>query len=319
MERLLSALPPRPESYVIRYAVTAVIVGVCFAFVLLLHNRSGLYGFFVFYFAIFLVSVLFDHGSGFFATGLSVLLMYFQLRQPDWQLPDQYVPLLGMFILIALGVALVSEGLRKAWERAVAAERVKDLLLQELRHRTKNDLTMVISVLGLQARGAVSAETKDALDNAMSRIRAIAGVHDHFGPLSAGGGIDIQDYIGKLCAHFDDSLRGVRPIALQVEVESTVLKANDAIPLGLIVNELVTNALKHAFPGDRGGTVRVTLQAGPPRILVVEDDGVGSPNRDSSGIGSRLTRLLVKQLGGTIEWEDAAPGCRVRVMIAGNA
>ena len=279
-------------------------------------RETGLYGFFVFYVAIFMSSILFDHNSGFLATLLSAAFMYFRLSEPNSGIGiDEARPLLATFVVISFCVALVSEGLRKAWETAVESEQTKDLLLQELRHRTKNDLAMVISVLALQARGPVSEETKSALDHAMARIRAISGAHDHFGRLDATGRIDIKDYLTELCGHFTNSLDGIRPITVEVTVDSLSLKANDAQAVGLIANELVTNALKHAFPNERVGTVRVTLTAGPPITLIVEDDGVGCVSIEKGGIGSRLTGLLVKQFNGSIAWEPADPGCRVRVVL----
>lgn len=316
MERVLSILPPRPGSYLLRYTLTTLIIGVCAAAATLLQSSSGLYGFFIFYVAIFATSVLFDHYSGFLATILSAIYMYFRLRQPDSGIGIfEAQPLLATFIVISFCVALVSEGLRKAWEAAVVSEQTKDLLLQELRHRTKNDLAMVISVLALQARGSVSEETKSALEHAMARIRAIAGAHDHFGRLDATGRIDIKNYLTELCRHFNDSLDGIRPITVEVAVDSLSLKANDAQAVGLIANELVTNALKHAFPEERVGTVRVTLTAGPPIRLVVEDNGVGFLSVEKGGIGTRLTGLLVKQFNGSIAWERADPGCRVSVVL----
>ncbi len=316
MERLLSLLPPRPPSTAVRYAFTAVLVALCVGLVKLVHAETGIYGFFIFYLAIFLASVLFDHGSGFVATALSVAFMYVQLTGGDKSLLYDIAPLLGTFTVISIGVAFVSEGLRMGFERAVAAEQAKDLLLQELRHRTKNDLAMVVSVLSLQARGEKDDGTKAALENAISRIRAIAGAHDHVGPFTNEAEIDIKEYLTKLCDHLAASLRDVRPIKMDVDVEATVMKSRDAIPLGLIVNELVTNALKYAFPDNRPGVVRVTLRNAAPRTLIVEDNGGGLITGGSGGIGTRLTKMLVKQLGGTIDWEDAEPGCRVRVTLA---
>lgn len=319
MEKFLRILPPRPGSYLTRYTLTAIIVVACAAVVTQVHRDANTYGYFIFYFAVFVTSILFDHMSGFVATALSTIFMYFWLKTPGVAWPDESAPLLGVFVLIAIGVAFVSEGLRKAWERAVEAERAKDLLLQELRHRTKNDLAMVISVLALQARGNVGEETKTALQNAISRIRAISGSHDQFGPLDPHGKIDIKDYLTSLCGHFNDSMRDVRPVTVDVKVDSAMLPANEAQSIGLIVNELVTNAVKHAFPEERTGTVRVILPNETPRELVVEDDGTGCTTITKGGIGSRLTGLLAKQLNGKIVWEDAAPGCRVRVTLGESA
>lgn len=319
MERLLRILPPRPGSYLLRYFLTTIIVVLCAALIEQLHRDANTYGYFVFYFAIFLTSILFDHMSGFLATALSAGFMYFWLKTPGAAWPDGGAPLLAVFVVLAVGVAFVSEGLRKAWERAVEAERMKDLLLEELRHRTKNDLAMVISVLALQSRGKVSEETRSALENAMARIRAISGTHNQFGSIDAQGRVDLKDYLTVLCGHFNDSMKGIRPITVSVDVDSISMPARDAQSIGLIVNELVTNAVKHAFPDERVGTVKVTFRNQAPRLLTVEDNGIGVDSIEKGGIGSRLTGLLVQQLDGTIVWERAEPGCRVRVTLGSSA
>ena len=126
----------------------------------------------------------------------------------------------------------------------------------------------------------------------------------------------MRTYLQQLCAHLADALRDVRPIAVNVEATELYLPSEQAVPLGLIVNELVTNSLKHAFPGDRPGTVHVTLSAEAGVVLLVRDDGIGCPT-PKEGTGARLTRLLAQQqLGGTIAWERCEKGCLVRVSFA---
>src|SRR5262249_43093859 len=146
MEPLLRMLPARPQPLAVRYGVTSVLVGLCFLTLMGLQGRSGLLAFYLLFPAIFAASVLFDRGSGVFATLLGAVLVYLLMKPSDsFLLPgDVAVSLVG-FIVVALGVAIVSEGLRTAWERA-------DLLLRELGHRTKNNLALVASVLSLQAR-----------------------------------------------------------------------------------------------------------------------------------------------------------------------
>jgi two-component sensor histidine kinase len=119
------------------------------------------------------------------------------------------------------------------------------------------------------------------------------------------------------------SLVGFIVVALGVAIVSEGLRTaweraaaaeqKQAVPLGLIVNELVTNALKHAFPYDRSGKVLVVLKRGFSLHLLVEDNGVGCPLHKNERLGSRLTRLLAEQLGAKLAWEEASPGCRVRV------
>jgi two-component sensor histidine kinase len=250
------------------------------------------------------------------ATLLSGGFLYTLLLPPgSVLLPVDAALQIAIFLLVGIGFALVSEGLRTAWERAAAAEQSKDLLLQELGHRTKNNLALVTSVLSLQARLKTDAESRQALEKAIARIQAIAQAHEYFRPVHHEGGVEMRSYLENLCNHLAEALRDIRPIAVKVNAEPGELKTEQAVAVGLIVNELVTNALKHAFPGDRSGTVCVTLRRTPWLSVVVQDDGVGCPVNRDERLGSRLTRLLAKQLGAEITWEALERGCRVRVEI----
>jgi two-component sensor histidine kinase len=123
----------------------------------------------------------------------------------------------------------------------------------------------------------------------------------------------MRSYLEALCRHLGDSLREVRPIAVKVESDDVHLRTEQAVPLGLIANELVTNALKHGFPDDQSGAIRVVLSKANSLALIVEDNGVGCAADKQERIGSRLTRLLAEQLEAKLTWEDAGPGCRVRL------
>lgn len=317
MEQWLRALPPKPKSPVLGYGVTTALVVLCFLAALGLQMASGALGWYLMFPAIFVPSVLFGRGSGTYAAILSTAILYLSLRPAGELLPPAAIAI-GLLVFLALGLALafISEALRSAWERAEAADRAKDLLLQELGHRTKNNLAMVISVLSLQARSKKDPETRAALEKAIDRIRAIADAHHHFQPLSHNGRIEMRGYLETLCSHLGDSLRDVRPIAVRAEADEVYLKTEHAIPIGLIINELVTNALKHAFPGERAGTVTVSLRKEPSSlVLVVEDNGIGCSQDKREGIGSRLTRLFIEQLGATVTSEDARPGYRVRCVL----
>src|SRR5215510_3827375 len=307
-------LPPRPHSFLVQYGTTAVLIGVAFLALVGLQGRGGLLGFYLLFPAIFAASVLFERGAGVFAVLLSCVLLYFVLKPADSLLvPAEFILPLVIFALAALGLAIVSEALRSAWEHAADAERAKDLLLRELGHRTQNNLAMVISVLSLQARSKTSPETRAALEKAVARVQAIASAHQHFQPARQNGQVEMRSYLEELCRHLGDSLRDVRPIAVNVESDDVHLRTEQAVPLGLIANELVTNALKHAFPDDRSGAIRVVLSKTNSLALVVEDNGVGCPLNKQERTGSRLTRLLAEQLQARLAWEDAGPGCRVRV------
>lgn len=320
MEQMLHMLPPRPKSVVVCYAVAAALVVFCFLALIGLQNWTGSLGWYLMYPAIFIPSILCDRGTGIFAALLSVLVIYFLFKPSGGILLPLGVTVgLVVFAVLGVGLAFISESLRRAWERAEAADRAKDLLLQELGHRTKNNLMMVLSVLSLQAHGKTNPETKAALEKAIDRIRAIAAAHEYFHPVTHNGRIEMRGYLETLCSHLGESLREVRPIAVRAEADEVYLSAEQAVPLGLIVNELVTNALKHAFPGGREGVVLVSLKNEPPALaLKVQDNGIGCPVVKSEGIGSRLMRLFVQQLGADIAWDNTEPGCSVRCTIPIN-
>ena len=316
MDGILQHLPRKPRSALLRLCIATGLVLFCFAVLLGLQRADGLLGFYVLLPAIFVAAILLDRSAGIFASVLSTLLLYVLVTpQGTVLLPRQFVLPLILYFLVALGFALASEALRRAWEQAAAAERAKDLLLQELGHRTKNNLFMVISVLEMQAKLKSNPEARGPLEKAIARIRAIASAHEHFRPFEHRGRIEMRAYLGQLCAHLANALRDIRPIVVNVEATELYLPSEHAVPLGLIVNELVTNSLKHAFPDDRAGTVDVTLSCGPDVVLLVRDDGVGC-SLPKEGIGTRLTRLLAQQLGANIVWEQPGKGCLVRVSFA---
>jgi two-component sensor histidine kinase len=129
--------------------------------------------------------------------------------------------------------------------------------------------------------------------------------------------VDMREYLTVCCQHLGDALRDVRPIAVNVNAAQILLRDDRAVSVGLIVNELVTNAFKYAFPDDRGGTVNVMVhRESDGRLeLVVEDNGKGCPEDAKEGLGSRIVRLLAQQLGSTLRRTAANPGCRVSLTI----
>lgn len=309
-------LPRKPQSAILRIAVTTGMVTFCFAVVLGLQRAEGLLGFYVLFPAIFAAAILFDRAAGIYASLLSTALLYVMVTPAgSVLLPRRFVLPVLLFVLVALGLAIVSASLRRAWEHAAAAEQAKDLLLEELGHRTKNNLAMVTSMLSMQAQLKNNAEARQALEKAVARIHAIASAHEHFRPYEHKGRIEMRAYLQQLGSHLADALRDIRPIAVKVDASQLYLPAEQAIPLGLIVNELVTNSLKHAFPGDRAGTVQVVLNCDVHLTLLIRDDGIGCAT-PKQGVGSRLVQLLAQQLGARITWEQPAVGCQVRVELA---
>lgn len=314
MENLLQFLPERPQPAAIRYGVTAVLVLAFFLFRISAAAAIGQYGFIFFIPPILAASILYDRGSGVVGTVLATVLVGLTLHwQQDAVL---HAGALTLFVFVSLFVVVVGEGMRKALEQQVAAQKTADLLLQEQDHRIKNELTIACSLMRLQARTQKVAAVRDALESAAGRLNVLAKSHDHLRIATGDHLIEMQDYLGEMCAQLGDALRGIRPIAISVNADDIVTNSRKATRIGLIVNELVTNALKHAFPGDRAGTISVTLRTNDTGLaLAVEDNGIGCPDQPEEGLGSRLTRLLVQELQGVMVRDEVPFGCRIAISI----
>ncbi len=314
MEKILQWLPAKPQPRIVRYACATLIVAICYGLMRWVQADSGSDSFFLMYPAIFLSAVLFDRGSGFIATGLSTALILLLLYEPGGPIvPESYWLPIILFFIIGLGLAALAEILRKGWERAIDAERAKDLLYRELRHRTKNDLAMAASVLNLQARAQVKPEIKDALLAAANRLQVLSKAHEQFEPSGSDEAVQMGEYLKVLCQSLAESMSVGEKATVKVECDEIGLPVGRAIPVGLIVNELVTNAFKHGFDRAHGGAIAVTLRHAENYTLAVEDNGKGCPNSPTTGLGTQLVNLLVRQLDGNMERTAATPGCRVQI------
>ena len=299
------------------YLGTSLIVGAALVLRLALGSYLENFTVLLFFPAILISSLLFNHGSGLFATALSALLVAYFLLSPSGslQVGANLVPFL-LFIVIGLAMATAIEALRHALGQIAAAEREKDLLLHELAHRTKNDFMTIASILRLQAQGQPE-EIRLALGAAADRVHVVAGAHEQLHRREENAIVNARDYLERLCQGIGTLLRDVRPIAVRVAAEPISLNVASAVPMGLIVNELVTNAMKYAFPGERGGTIDVGFHMVEPETaeIVVRDDGIGCPATIREGLGSRLVRLLARQMKGTVDRQAQDPGCRVVVRL----
>jgi len=199
--------------------------------------------------------------------------------------------------------------------------REREILLQEMQHRVANSLQIIASVLLLKARTVKSEETRLHLRDAHDRVMSVAAVQQHL--QSTVGEVHMEPYLDKLCESLASSMiRESRPLTLEVRADDATVSSHEAVSLGLIVTELVINALKHAFPNDRAGRVVVGYQVEPPGwTLSVTDDGIGraptSPNA-KGGLGTSVVEALGKQLGARVSITDAGPGARVAVTTVPN-
>ena len=203
-------------------------------------------------------------------------------------------------------------------QRDRAALKEKEMLLKEIYHRVKNNLQVIQSLLNLQGRTLPDIAARDAMKETANRIHAMALVHEKLyrsGDLAA---VNLAEYVGDLLNQMDNSTSAAsRKIKLYHDIHSTDVGIDIAIPFGLLLNEMVSNSLKHAFPDDRGGEVRVTLEAeGRGAVLTVADNGVGIKSEvdlnNSPSMGYKLIRSLTAQLRGKLSFENA-PGAKFTI------
>lgn len=214
-----------------------------------------------------------------------------------------------------LGVALERQqfeaALRINEERLQQALEHQSVLTQEVSHRVKNSLAIVAGLLQMQSRGASQPEVRRALLDAEARVLTIAQLHDRLWRTGDVQNLDVNEFLHGLCENFT----GVDSAGVVTcDVLSMMIPVDDAITLGLLVNELVTNAVKYASAQKAGGVLIRVTQNGAGLRLEVRDHGPGLPpgwhEKKSNSLGMKLIARLSRQLGGKPEWQDAAPGTR---------
>ncbi len=197
-----------------------------------------------------------------------------------------------------------------------AALRENGVLLQEVRHRVANSLQIIASVLLQNARKTESVETRDHLKNAHHRVMSVAAL-ERLLSTSEDGEVEVHTYFSRLCESISASMIDeIDQISLTVTGGEGVVEARISVSLGLIVTELVINALKHAFPDGRHGTITVDYNFhGPNWILCVRDDGVGMPQTAPArtGLGTSIVAALAVQLGASVDVTPKHPGTQVSI------
>lgn len=202
--------------------------------------------------------------------------------------------------------ALTRDSLERDKRRAEAQLRVAnehlELMVREVHHRVSNSLQMVLSFVAMQSSQSEDQAVCDVLEDIQNRIRAISNVHQRLYTSSDLATVDLHDYLGHLVGDLRDSLPGVtKCIALTVEGEPVEVSTDVAVSVGVIVNELVSNAAKYAFAGAEGGSIAVSLERVDAQnaALTVADDGVGIGNTEApagTGLGTRIVAATARGL-----------------------
>jgi PAS domain S-box-containing protein len=198
----------------------------------------------------------------------------------------------------------------------------KEVLLQEMQHRVANTLQIIASILLLKARTVQSEETRLHLHDAHQRVMSVAAVQQQLQASRFGDTIEIAPYFKKLCDSLAQSMIGDRrPLSLIVQATAGRAVSSEAVSLGLIVTELVINALKHAFPGSRAGQILIKYDVdGADWRLSVADNGVGrcdeGGKRTRVGLGTSIIEALAQQLKAGVEVSSSAQGTSVSIVHA---
>jgi two-component system, sensor histidine kinase PdtaS len=196
----------------------------------------------------------------------------------------------------------------------------KAVLLQEVQHRVANSLQIIASILLQSARRVNSDESRSHLKLAHGRVMSIAAVQRQLASTNTGD-VHLRTYFDQLCGSLGASMiLDPEEIAIEVRVDGSVAKANVSVSLGLIVTELVINALKHAFPDHRKGTITVAYHADEAGwLLSVSDDGAGvpdDPEKAKPGLGTGIVDAMAKQLQAKFTLSDNHPGTIAQVTCA---
>jgi two-component sensor histidine kinase len=232
---------------------------------------------------------------------------------------DDGVPL---FRLVAL--ATTGQRSRLASEQHDQLLRDKDILLRELQHRVKNNLQMITALIRMEARNVADDETGDRFDRLAGRINSLALLYDLLNAEGADDGVDLGVYISKIASSVMEA-HAVEGIRLELSVDTWPCSINVAMPTGLVVNELMTNALKHAFVGRDGGIITISSLVDDSGCrVIVSDNGVGLPEGtgwpQSGKLGAVIAQSLRQNAKAQLEVHSAlGDGLRVEIFFAREA
>ncbi|TRZ74148.1 MAG: sensor histidine kinase [Deltaproteobacteria bacterium] len=189
----------------------------------------------------------------------------------------------------------------------IRSNREKALLLKEIHHRVKNNLQIIASLLRLNTKYSGDERVEEIFRESQDRIRAMAAVHSMLYKSESFSEINFGEYIRETARQLFRSYNtNPETISLLINAEDVMLSIDSAIPCGLIINELISNALKHAFPDGRSGEIRIAMKMDENDVRIIfENNGVDFPEgidfRNTETLGLQLVTMLVAQLDGSVE------------------
>ena len=304
-----------------RIAVTVAAVFIAYLIQIPLEVEIPGEPFLMFFLVVICTTLAFGSLAGFIAVGLSTLLSIpffepigsFSLTHAADLIRVELYALLGagsVFAVWRFGSTL--RALRETNDTLVRLDKSRSLLLRETAHGVANNFATVAALLSMGSTSVDDIKARRSLDEAVEQVKVMARVHRRLRARDQDVSLDSEAYIRELCDDLKEMAHG-RPIVIDCEADSRPLYMHQAVLLGLILNELVTNAVKHAFPDGRAGRTRVRLKALDTKFrLSVEDDGVGfdrsSRNGTDMGQGQALVLGLAQELEGNLEFQSTTTG-----------
>ena len=233
---------------------------------------------------------------------------------------DEFWPLMES----AIAQGITTADLRRAKERAEQEIRLgkerAEVLLTEVNHRVANSLALVAALIRLQVSSSKNEDVKDALAETQARISAIAGMHRSLYTSDDVRHVEMDKYLETLVREVQGTVTNHEGPSIRLEAEPVSLTSDRAVSIGMIVTELLTNALKYAYPAGTEGEVRVLLkrQGEGSALLAVEDDGIGWQEGDQpkgTGLGSRIVKSMASTLGSSIHYVPMVTGTRAELVV----
>ena len=250
---------------------------------------------------------------------IALLQMEFDVAQKENTIQDQQSRLAkqqtrqtvisifaGLLLLLLLLLFITFQNNQKKSILLLRQNKEKEFLLKEIHHRVKNNLGIVSSLLELQSDQLEDQNAIDAIQESQNRVYSMSMIHQKLYKGKNLAAIEMKDYFIHLSRHILESYGAEDHVSLEYDMDQLELDIDTAVPLGLIVNELLTNSFKYAFPNNRKGRIKIELQNREDQtvMLKIEDDGIGWEQGDdekNSGFGTQLIKLLTQQLDGKIK------------------
>ena len=227
-----------------------------------------------------------------------------------------YITIAALLTLSLIGMFSSMKTIRKKREKLQVLNleletknKQNELLLKEIHHRVKNNLELVKSLIALQSAQLEDSATKDAMIASQNRVQSMGIIHQKLYQGENLGSIEMKDYFLNLSEGILDTFNSEDQVKIECAMDSLELDVDTAVPIGLIVNELLTNALKYAFPENKKGNIQISLLKDKPDVLTLKviDNGIGKTEGLASkgtGFGSQLIKLLTQQLNGEMTEEN---------------